>query len=152
MAKLDVSDALLDPELIDMSLVVYRRSESVPAATGIAVLTTTTFRNVVGVVCVADKSALELGSDESHQDKSYSIVARFPLRGVAPGMQPDLVLFRGSLFKVVKVEDYSSYGPGFVQAVASAIDAADLGPATLPPSMGEMIFATEVNSGLIPAL
>lgn len=150
MPQLDVSDALGDPELIGRISVIRRSAK--PGLDGFDVIVPTYFRNIVATVCMADQNALEMGSDESHQNKALSIIARFPLRGVAPGMQPDIVLWRGNHYKVVAVDDYSEWGPGYVRAVAHSIAAADIAAQTLPPSMGELIFTTDVNSGLIAAL
>lgn len=152
MAELDVSDAVLSFDLVDSPFRVLRRSEQIEESSGFADIRYTVFPRVIGVVCAADANSLDAGSDESHQEKAISIVTNFPLRGIAPGMQPDIVVWHGDNYKVVKVEDYSAYGPGFIQAVAHSIDAADIGPQTYPPTMGETIFTTEANSGLIAAL
>ncbi len=144
MPAFDMSDVLLDPDFLD-TFVVRRRVETV-GNNGRSVVTnsdTSTF----GVVTAGSDNKLERQSDQQHAGKSLSIVTIYPVRGPAPGYQPDLIFWGRDWFVVDKLEDYSHYGPGFVQVECSSIDSTDEPPG--PMGGGILDFSDPDDSGLI---
>jgi hypothetical protein len=55
-------------------------------------------------------------------------VTKFRLQGPSLGFQPDTVIWRGNEFIVRAIDDYSAYGAGFVQALASSVEVLDRPP------------------------
>lgn len=125
MPDLDLTDVLFDPDFAD-SFIVRRQTDTV----GSNGRNTKAFADTAatGVVTPGPDNGLAIGSDETHAGKSLTIVTTFRLQGPAPGFQPDLIWWGGDFYKVMKVEDFSHFGSGFVQAEASSIDPVDQPP------------------------
>lgn len=87
-----------------------------------------------GIVTAASGNDLQRLGDVQVQGKAISIVTRFLLRGQSSSRksgetyQPDIVKYRGDQFLVVLAEDYSAYGEGWVQAIATSLDYIDQAP------------------------
>lgn len=114
-----------EPSFAD-TFAVIRRAETV-GDDGISVLTPTTFPNLLGSICTAGGNDLERSADAGYSKKRISVVTQFKLRGAAiagsgQNYQPDLIQWHGDYFIVETLDDYSSYGAGFVQAECSSID------------------------------
>lgn len=133
MPMIDISIALTSLMLADVFMVI-RRTETVDQY-GESTITTQTFFPVYGTVQAASSNDLKRLPDEQHQGKNLSIVTKFPLQGVAPGMQPDIIQWpmnnagaNADNFVVAYLDDYSQYAQGFVQAIARSIDMVDFTP------------------------
>ena len=119
MPLLDVTDVLLDPDFVDRTLVCNRIATSVNE-NGIAVssLVATPFSGVVtsgGGELVNRISIGEYGSD------SITVITKFRLRSSGTGITADIVAWSGSTFTVTAVNDYATYGPGFIEATCELI-------------------------------
>jgi hypothetical protein len=126
---MDLSDAFC-PENLD-TFAVIRRKQTVnnfgEADNGIQRIP-----DQMGVVDAGDDNKIAIATDEQHFGKSISVTTPFRLRGVSEvkgsEFAPDLVFWHGSYFKVVVVEDYTSYGFGWVQAQCTSEDWVDPAP------------------------
>lgn len=159
MPAIDMSDAgFEDPEWVDYFAVV-RRKETVSEATGRSVLAEVWFPRVFGNVNQASPNDLERLGDFQYQGGAISIVCKFKLYdeasnlvdGVVQGYQPDLILWAGSYYIVKTLENYSRYGPGFVQAIC--VEFTYVGS---PPQGGALIpsadFSNPNNSAMVAYL
>lgn len=105
---------------------VNRRAETVDNTGTVNIAVTQS--QARGVISAGSKNDLEVGADQQSMTKSISVVTQFRLQGPSPGFQPDVITWRGDNFKVTRVEDYSSYGEGWVQAEAESYDWVDQPP------------------------
>lgn len=133
MPQIDISVALTSPMFVDV-FQVTRRTETLNQY-GESTITTQVFFPVYGSVQAASPNDLKRLPDEQHQGKSLSIVTKFSLQGVAPGMQPDLIQWpmnnggaNADNFVVAALDDYSQFAAGFIQAIARSIDMVDFTP------------------------
>ena len=119
MPTLDVSDLVLDPDFATTGLIRVRSSEVV-GADGIAVQTPaqTTF---TGVVTQGSGAVLERLDGSSRARDSILIHTIYPLRESAAGYSADIVIWNGVSYTVSKVNDYSTFGRGFVAATCDRI-------------------------------
>lgn len=125
MPDLDMSDVLVDPMFND-KFDVERRTLTV-GNDGIGALSIQTFDDVIGVV-TAGKSDLVRDPDQQHMPRTISIVTQFRLRGPAPNTQADVVVWAGNRYVVNLLDNYTRYGPGWVQAECSSMDSIDEAP------------------------
>lgn len=72
-------------------------------------------KGVAGVVC-ADGDSLDREPEWSGGNKSIYVITPWRLKGQNAYDLPDYVLWGGDEFLVVEVNDYTRYGPGFVEA------------------------------------
>lgn len=115
---LDVSDVLLDP-MFAQTIVIMRRAQTITTG-GLAVDTDTTL-NTIGVVTISgNKYALE--PDLEREQDNITVHVRVPLRGPANGYEPDVVVWQGNRYTVVKALDWSQYGAGFYAADCEMLD------------------------------
>lgn len=114
MPLLDVSEILLDPDFVDMSLVCYR-STQVTDDDGFTKNSTQNL-SFAGVVTV-DRS-LEAKRMEAGQaiGGAILIVTQFRLTQGYQGVDADIVTYQGRKYRVTFVDPYTAYGAGFVQA------------------------------------
>lgn len=119
--------AMTNPRLLDRFTVI-RRPEVVSDKGRPQVLLPVKFCPVVGVVTNASPNDLERMPDYDVSSKVLSIVTPFRLQMNSPGSKEDYVKWSGDSFIVKHVDDYSKYGPGFVQALVSSTDFNDLPP------------------------
>ncbi len=131
MPALDVSEVLNDPDIAGDAFTVLRRTQTVNnyGEGGVATQTLPAFGSVQPT---GDNSLVR---EEAYQVQANSITVytTFPLRG--PGKdaqgnsyQPDVVVWQGNHYLVKVVNDWSSFGTGFVQADCQSIDPVDLAP------------------------
>ncbi|AZI87559.1 head-tail adaptor [Kosakonia sp. CCTCC M2018092] len=114
MPTLDVSDVLMSPEFLDMSLVVTRSAQSVdkdgfPQNT----LTQTSFGGVVTVDRSLEARRMQAGQVIGG---AILIITTFRLTNGNTGVDADIVTYRGRDYRVTFVDPYTAYGAGFVQA------------------------------------
>lgn len=133
MPMIDISTALTSLMFVDV-FQVTRRTETIDQY-GESTVATQVFFPVYGSVQAASNNDLKRLPDEQHQGKNISIVTKFPLQGVAPGMQPDLIQWpmnnggsNADNFVVAYLDDYSQFAAGFIQAIAHSIDMVDYTP------------------------
>ncbi|MGC4734058.1 head-tail adaptor [Providencia hangzhouensis] len=114
MPLLDVSEILLDPDFVDMSLVCHRSTQ----VTDDDGFTKNSTQNLpfAGVVTV-DRS-LEAKRMEAGQaiGGAILIVTQFPLTQGYQSVDADIVTYQGRKYRVTFVDPYTAYGAGFVQA------------------------------------
>lgn len=132
MPELDVTDVLLDP-LFCEQLTVRRRTQTL--VKGRTTVTPTTVSPApVGVVLPQNDAPLQRGPDQQHLPRLLQVHTPFRLRSAsnkADGTveyQPDLIIWNGDTFVVNKVQDFSRYGSGWIQADCSSTDAIDNEP------------------------
>lgn len=145
MPFLDVLDAF-DTNTVDV-FSVYRRNQTVDNY-GRAQILPLVINGVYGVVTAAGPNDIKREEDKQYMDKSIVIVTRWRLQGPSPSVtdpvtgqpsperQPDVIKWGGSYFLIIQLDDYSSYGPGFVQAVARSYDYMDVAPQGDNPENG----------------
>jgi len=133
MPMIDISIALTSLMLTDV-FQVTRRTETIDGY-GETVIGSQLLFPIYGTVQAASGNDLLRLSEEQHQGKNLSIVTKFPLRGVGPGIQPDIIQWpmnrngaKADNFIVVSVDDYSQFGEGFIQAIVHSIDMTDFPP------------------------
>lgn len=117
--QLDVSDALLDPAFCDSTLQCLRRSEAVSAG-GISQLSSETL-GFAGVVVSDRGDQLNRDAAAERLTGSISIITKFRLRQAGISVTPDLVSYNGRQYTVTNVNDYTSYGAGFIEAVCDLV-------------------------------
>lgn len=119
MARLDVSDVLLDPDFMDTGLVCERTVQTV-GTNGIAV-DTPTLTPFSGVVTNDSGDILERIAEGERTNGSITIHTTFVLIDGAAGYTADVVQWRGRRYTVSNVADYSNFGRGFVAASCDLI-------------------------------
>jgi galactose-6-phosphate isomerase len=119
MPRLDVSRVLLDPKFCDGTLRCERYTTSTNAQ-GRAV-TSQTLMNFAGVVTSDSGERLQRGSVGEHASDNITVITRFKLRDAGPNVTADIVQWNGSRFTVVSVNDYSTYGVGFIEATCEMV-------------------------------
>lgn len=119
MPFLDVSDVLLDPDFCDRSLVCERNSISTDnSGRGVTKTETVPFSGVV----TSDKGEmLQRGAVGEHATDSMLVITRFRLRDAGMAVTADVVQWDARRWTVTKVNSYSTYGVGFVEATCEMI-------------------------------
>lgn len=125
MADLDVTEVLEDPDFSDVFTVLRRKD--VVSAKGRSTMSTTKIRNVVGVVTPQDPSDNARKDDSQMTARNIEIVTRFRLRAAADGVQPDQVQLTGDpvIYTVKSTKLWTRFGPGFIKAQLTSMNAAD---------------------------
>jgi len=119
MPFLDVSEVLLDPDFNDRTLICERNALSTDN-TGRGVIKTevTPFSGVV----TSDKGELlQRGAVGEHATDSMLVVTRFRLRDAGMAATADVVQWDDRRWTVTKVNSYSKYGIGFVEATCEMV-------------------------------
>jgi hypothetical protein len=119
MPWLDVSSVLLDPLFCDTTLLCSRQSQSV-GTDGLAI-NTPTVTAFTGVVTNDKGDNLQRLADGSRVQGSITIHSRFALQDGRSGYDADIVTWQGRKYTVTVVQDYSTYGAGFVDATCELI-------------------------------
>lgn len=114
MPDLDVSDVLYDPEFADTTLVCIRRQQTVDAH-GIAQESTQRLP-FTGVVTSNAGDKLNVNADGTRIVGSITITTPFRLRMSGANVGADHVQWNGREYIVDNLNDYSTYGHGFVIA------------------------------------
>ena len=125
MPLLDVTEILTDP-LFAEKVTVERRAITM-GDNGRQVFTTTTF-NPIAVVTSAATQDLERTAVGEWRGHQISVITKFRLRGPSPGFQPDVVVWNGDPHVVIQIDDYTHYGPGFVEAICESMSGTDQPP------------------------
>jgi hypothetical protein len=117
MPLLDVSDVLLSPDFMDLTLSVTRNAQTVDND-GIAVISPTT-TGFYGVVTSLNGSVLTRVAEGERISDTITIHTQFKLIDGQSGYDADVVNWQGLQWTVTNVNDYSTYGVGFVQATCT---------------------------------
>lgn len=114
MALLDVSDILDDPDFADSSFVCHRLSETVDGH-GRAQVAPQDF-SFTGVATSNAGDMLKRLPEGSRIEGSITIHTKFPLRAAGQNYAADEITWKGRDYIVSTINDYTSYGAGFVAA------------------------------------
>lgn len=119
MPFLDVSEVLSDPDFCTIGMTCTRTSQTVSeAGLGMNVPASIPFNGVV----TSDKGAVlaRLAAGERIEG-SIIIHSRFRLRAGSQGYTADVVTWNGAQYTVTHVNDYSTFGRGFVAATCDLL-------------------------------
>lgn len=116
---MDVSDCLTDPDFCDRTLVCERNALSTDNS-GRGALSTEFFP-FSGVVTSDKGELLQRGAVGEHATDNISVITRFNLRDAGIAATADVVQWNGKRYTVTKVNDYSTYGVGFVECICEMI-------------------------------
>lgn len=131
---LDVSAALCNPYTQDR-FDVLRRTEVVNGY-GESNVSIERFKEIRGVVHPDGPNALSRRPEAQTNAKTMVIFTRFAIRGESKsanqgkGFQPDLIKWRGNMFVVNHVEDWSKFARGFVKVTVTSSNIVDQAPET----------------------
>jgi hypothetical protein len=117
----DFSLVFSEPELAD-GFLVLRRAEGTDEH-GRANPTVVRTFETHGIIVSATPNDLARVPDQQHQQKTISISTQFRLQGPYPGVQPDVIRWHGDDYVVITLDDFTSFGEGFVNALAQRMDA-----------------------------
>ncbi|EMH4096173.1 head-tail adaptor [Serratia marcescens] len=114
MPLLDVTEVLLDPDFVDTTLVCHRQIQSRDDDN----FTTNTQQDIPfsGVVTVDRSLEARRMAAGQNINGAILIVTQFRLTQGQPGLDADVVTYRGREYRVTFVDPYTAYGAGFVQA------------------------------------
>ena len=132
MPFLDVTDVLLDPDFAD-TIGVIRRTEVVNSYGEAQVYDKPDF-NIIAVVTTPGANELSRLPEYATFTNTISVITKFPLRSAsqensADNYQPDLIVYQNTKYVVNHVDDYTQYGPGFVQAICTELAFTSRAPA-----------------------
>jgi hypothetical protein len=120
--------AITSPMFAD-TFTVIRRQQTV-GDNGRVTFNPTTFPNLHGTVYPSSKNDLERFPNLQVMGKALSVVTRFALRGesevTGTDFAPDIVQWHGDNFVVMDLQDYSSWGNGFILAICQSMDLKDV--------------------------
>lgn len=126
MATLDVSEIIVCAEFAD-TFQVEQRPETL-SQSGRSQVTPAGPTTQLGVIYPTGDNRLQRQADKEFGLKTLTCVTTYRLRTASPGAQPDRVYYRGNIYIVTEVEDYSQYGAGFVVAQLSSVQSIDSPP------------------------
>lgn len=114
MPLIDVTEVLLDPDFVDTTLVCHRQIQSRDDDN----FTTNTQQDIPfsGVVTVDRSLEARRMAAGQNINGAILIVTQFRLTQGQPGLDADVVTYRGREYRVTFVDPYTAYGAGFVQA------------------------------------
>lgn len=127
MPNLDLTDLTFDPDFAER-LMVVRRFEDVGDNGRLQTQDQLVRPKPFGVVFPQADAPMLRGPDQQSLPRLIQIHTKFRLRGPSTDWQPDKIYWNGGWYVVNKVQDYSSFGRGFIQADASATDSTEKPP------------------------
>jgi len=131
MPDIDVSDVLCDPMFAEQ-LTVQRRREVV-GSNGRTTVSVKTYKPY-GVALPQQGDAAQRGPDHQNLARVLEVHAQFRLRGPSTDgtseFQPDVVIWNGDPYVVVRIFDSSHYGAGFTHAECISQASLDHAPET----------------------
>lgn len=132
MAMINLTVALTSPMFTD-TFSVNRRTQTV-GTNGRASISSQVTPAVYGVVYPSDDNELRLLGDMQVTGKTITVITQFALRSESEvsgaEFMPDVVTWKGDNFLVKHIEDWSSFGPGFILAICTSTDIVDNAPVT----------------------
>ena len=123
MPKMDVNEVLMDPDLSD-TFSVRRRAESVNEK-GRTEVVPEMHEGLIGVVTPMDPAKLDRRDDGQIAERAIRVSTPFALRGASFGFQPDVIVYDGTEYLVVKVKSLRRFGAGFYKAEAASFRITD---------------------------
>jgi hypothetical protein len=123
MARLDMSDVLGVPEFRD-TVTVIRRSQGVNEY-GEVTPEEVTYPGIPAVLVSCPPNELERHESMEFEPRSFTIFCKFRLQAPTGCNLPDLVFYLGDRYVVRRLEPYSRYGRGYVEAVITSQDFVD---------------------------
>lgn len=129
MPDIDVSDLLLDPDFAE-ALTIQRRAQTLLKGRA-SVSPVTISPAPYGVVIPQNDAPMLRGPDQQTLPQLIQVHTQFRLRGpskdpaTGDAYQPDLIIWQGTTFVVNKVQNFSRFGAGFIQADCSSINQTD---------------------------
>ena len=114
MPFLDVTEVLLDPDFVDLTLVCHRQTQTVDEDN--FPINTPQDIPFSGVVTVDRSLEAKRMAAGQNINGAILIVTQFRLIQGQPGFDADIVTYRGREYRVTFVDPYTAYGSGFVQA------------------------------------
>lgn len=124
MPFLDVAELLSDPEIAGQAFDVIQIA-SVAGTNGESVLSPTTTLNVIGSVQPARSFDLQRLPDGEFQKGALKIKTTFALTSGGAGKSADVVRWpagTGAHYTIQTVDDWSQFGVGFCDAIATLAD------------------------------
>lgn len=118
-SRLDVTDILLDPDFVDDSMVCESNTQTMSSG-GIAT-NTPQLTPFSGVVTQGNGDIMKRQPDGSRIAGSILIITKFNLTDGLAGRDADIVQWNGRRYTVSAVNNYTTYGAGFVEAVCDLI-------------------------------
>ena len=126
MPLLDVSDILDDPDFMDTMTVTWA-TETVNDL-GRSVVTPQTFPNVPAVITAATGDLLKYLPDGARIEGAITVHTRFLLTSESETTAPDIIRWHGRDYVVTLLNDWSSYGDGFMQAICTLRNLVEASP------------------------
>lgn len=119
MADLDVSELMDDPDFADPAI-LHSRTATVDPATGRTIVTETTAPITV-IACTVSPVTAQRLSQGTHTTgwRAFHSVTRMTAGDAALGTEADRLEWSGQMWQVVEVNDWSTFGDGFVEAIAT---------------------------------
>lgn len=145
MSFIDVTDVILDPMVAGQTAQVVRRQQEVDDR-GEGVVSLELIPEIICGIWPSGDNTLVRTEDYSTLGQEFTIVTIFRLRGqtreVSTGRSflPDLVLHDGNAYIVNKVNEYTHYGPGFLECTCESIDYQQNPDNALPANVGQLDF------------
>lgn len=127
MPNLDLSDLTFDPDFAER-LMIVRRFEDVGDNGRLQTQDRLIRPKPFGVVLPQADAPMVRGPDQQNLPRLIQIHTKFRVRGVSVDWQPDKIWWKGGWYVVNKVQDYSSFGRGMIQADASSISSTEKPP------------------------
>jgi galactose-6-phosphate isomerase len=133
MPEIDVTDVLLGSAVAGEEFLVQRRQEVVTQQGKGTVPNPLTFPAFGSVQPEGDNDMIR-EEDFDSQAHTIEVITPFRLRGdstdaAGNSFKGDIVIWKGNNYVVKRVEDYSSFGPGWVLASCTSEDFVDAPPA-----------------------
>ncbi|MCA6999492.1 hypothetical protein [Dickeya solani] len=120
MPFLDVTEVLYDPDFVDTTLVCHRQVQTTDADN--FPVNTPDDIPFSGVVTVDRSLEAKRMAAGQNINGAILIVTQFRLTQGQPGLDADVVTYRGRDYRVTFVDPYTAYGAGFVQAHCELMD------------------------------
>ncbi|GAC1042261.1 hypothetical protein [Rhizobium sp. No.120] len=117
MPLLDVTDVLSDPDFAD-TITVTRTTQS-GFDHGRPIVTTQTFSNVTAVVTAGQGDILKYFPEMTNIQGAILIHTTFLLTSASETTQADIVTWQGRGYQVTGLNDWSTFGTGFIMAVGT---------------------------------
>lgn len=117
MPLLDVTDVLSDPDFAD-TITITRAVETVDSH-GRAQIATQTFANVVAVITAGQGDVLKYFPEMANIQGAILIHTTFLLTSASETSRADTVTWQGRDYQVTGLNDWSTFGIGFIMAVGT---------------------------------
>ncbi len=117
MPLLDVTEILSDPDFAD-TITVTRTSQT-GFDHGRPIVTTQTFPNVTAVVTAGQGDILKYFPEMANIQGAILIHTTFRLTSVSETTQADVITWQGRDYQITGVNDWSTFGAGFIMAVGT---------------------------------